>query len=478
MNILIQSFDRDAEFACETIARLNASGHAAYVTYAQETSLGGRFLKTLLAVEERYLRINRNAAAMPPPENFRADLIVDLTGEAQSEDTAVLRVEINGHRNILDGLASVKTKTRHATVVAWLDDRPVARASPMISRQTFFVVNRDELFVGVQSLIMHTIARLGAGPLDALSIDRMPKVSTCFICAYIAHLATALCGRLLRVFIGRRCRWPVWQTAWRFIEGPGVAETRRLDGTPFSVLPDDGQRFYADPFVLEHQGETYIFVEEFPYATGKGVISVSKVGKDGCASVPRQVLEEQHHLSYPNVFKNKGEIFMVPESGAALEVVLYRAERFPDRWARHALLIAGHNINDATFMQRDGRLWMFATERFGKGSASDTMVVFSALDLLGPWVPHKLNPILIDKAGSRPGGHIIENDGRFFLPVQDGSEVYGGGLGLREIIVVDDDNVVLGPVEAIGTGSAWTRRGIHTLNRTDHLEVVDTTWRD
>ncbi len=163
---------------------------------------------------------------------------------------------------------------------------------------------------------------------------------------------------------------------------------------------------------------------------------------------------------------------MIPESGGAQEVVLYRAEEFPDRWIRESVLIEGANINDVTLIERDGSFFMFATEKIGKGSASDTLVVYSAPDLMGPWLPHKLNPILVDKRGARPGGCILEEEnGRLFLPVQDGSEVYGGGLGMREILSLSGEEVILGNVFTVTTGAAWPKKGIHTLNRCGHWRL-------
>jgi hypothetical protein len=51
---------------------------------------------------------------------------------------------------------------------------------------------------------------------------------------------------------------------------------------------------------------------------------------------------------------------------------------------------------------------------------------------------HAANPILIDRRSARPGGAFIRNgEGRLFLPVQDGTLGYGGGLGLSELRKLD-----------------------------------------
>ena len=64
-------------------------------------------------------------------------------------------------------------------------------------------------------------------------------------------------------------------------------------------------------------------------------------------------------------------------------------------------------------------------------------------------------------------------DGRIFLPVQDGTETYGGGLGLRELIKLDSSDVEFGPVSTVMEASLKAPASIHTLNRAGRLEVID-----
>ena len=115
---------------------------------------------------------------------------------------------------------------------------------------------------------------------------------------------------------------------------------------------------------------------------------------------------------------------MIPESSTAHEVVLYRAERFPDRWVRHATLVAGREISDATLLERNGRFWLFGSERHSEGNASDTMVVFGADRLEGPWLPHPMNPVLIDRSAARPGGG--SRDARPYLTAFQGPKALSG----------------------------------------------------
>ena len=49
------------------------------------------------------------------------------------------------------------------------------------------------------------------------------------------------------------------------------------DPRAYVPVPPPDDRMYADPFVVDHEGRTYVFLEELPFATGKGVISVAEL---------------------------------------------------------------------------------------------------------------------------------------------------------------------------------------------------------
>jgi hypothetical protein len=269
-----------------------------------------------------------------------------------------------------------------------------------------------------------------------------------------------------------RYRQAHWRVGYRFIDGPGVVEMGEV-GTGWSILPDTTERFYADPFPFDWQGQHFIFVEDYSHATRKAKISVVAFDADGNPGEPRPVIEEDWHLSYPQVFERDGTIWMLPEASSSGKLTLYRATAFPNDWVAEAVLINERELSDATLLDHDGRLWLFATERDGHGSTSDTLVVFHAPELTGPWQPHRANPILIDRRMARPGGAFIHLGGRIVLPVQDGTLGYGGNLGLAEIQALDEGTVQFLPPRPVLSRGDWPYPRVHTLNRAGRLEVVD-----
>ena len=426
-------------------------------------ALGGRRAGTSLAGRAEPVR----AAAREP-----AALAIDLTGESRAMAVPVLRLDFMGRNTLADGLAAMLASGSLPELVARIDGVAVGRAAPMLEDRVWLGRLANSVLPAAISLILQTVSAFFDKRLKTIEVETKPTApAPNLMRVYLPYLARGLFGRARSKLM--RDEQVHWRVAYRQADGAGVAETMQLDGAAFTVLPDDGKRFYADPFLVERNGRTFLFVEEFPYATNKGVIAVSELGTDGRFGVPRVVLEESYHLSYPQILAVGDDVIMLPEGSGGRALVLYRAEGFPTRWERDTELLSDTNINDATLLARDGRYWLVGTEQRDGGSSSDTMVIYSAPALRGPWAPHPLNPIVIDRAAARPGGAFIRQNGRVVLPVQDGTREYGGGLGLMDLVRLNDKEAVWGPVRPIGTGTAWDRRGIHTLNRLGTLEVID-----
>ena len=266
---------------------------------------------------------------------------------------------------------------------------------------------------------------------------------------------------------------PHWRCCWRFVDGPDVWATKTLSGSRWNIVPDPGFRFYADPFPFEHRGRSYLFVEDLDHRRGKAIISVLPFSETGPLGPAQPVLEEPWHLSYPHLIEHGGEVWMIPESAENKSIVLYRAVQFPNKWVRESVLVADIEASDATVIQHDGRFWMFAATRDGAGSWSDTLSIFYASDLLGPWVPHPRNPILVDQATARPAGAMVVRDGRLWRPVQDCTAGYGTGIGLAEINRLDLDGFEQTVHAVLRPDPAWPGRRLHTLNRSGRLECID-----
>ncbi|TXM68819.1 formyl transferase [Methylobacterium sp. WL120] len=282
-------------------------------------------------------------------------------------------------------------------------------------------------------------------------------------------------ARLLVRRMYRLCAYPNhWRTGWRFARsGETVWDKGTLDGAPWRVLTGPGHHFYADPFPFSWQGQSTLFVEDFDHHVGRAVISAFAFGPDGPVGPAIPVLEESFHLSYPFVFAHAGNVWMIPETAANRTVSLYRADPYPWRWVRDRDLLTDLVASDATVMKHGDRWWMFATLYDGTGSYSDTLGLFTASDLFGPWIAHPHNPIIIDAGMARPAGCMRIHEGRLWRPAQDCTQRYGGALVLAEVTELSESHFAQIIRHRIQPGPDWTGSRLHTINCAGGIEAID-----
>lgn len=457
------------------IERLVAEGHHVAVLHDGTARPWPGAAHVLLSLERTLLHKPGKAlsapldAIAPTPRQRRPALRLDLAGNAYPMDIPTLTLRFDGGAFDLSAAIGV-AMGRLPILEAVLDGKTVVgQAFPMIDRHETASLGLDDVLARAVTLLASLTRAFAEGRLTPLGTPAPAHDEADFARAYLLRSLPRL-GR--EAWRRARFHHAHWRVGYRFRNGDGVAESGQL-GTGWHILPDGGDRFYADPFPFHFQGRAYLFVEDYSHALGKAVISVVAFDNTGKPQAPQVVLEEPYHLSYPQVFARDGAVWMLPEASAGGRLVLYRAVDFPHRWTAEAVLLQGE-ISDATLLEHGGKLWLFATHRDGYGSTSDTLVVFSAPALTGPWQPHARNPILIDRRRARPGGAFIrEGSGRLFLPVQDGTLGYGGGLGLAELLALDNTAVSLSEPRAIQAEGDWPYPRIHTLNRSGPLEVID-----
>jgi len=243
-------------------------------------------------------------------------------------------------------------------------------------------------------------------------------------------------------------------------------------GGRLRVLPNPPGRYLADPFPIEIDGRHYLFVEEFSLADRRAVISVMEPQPDGGWSRPRPVLRRDHHLSYPFVFALEGTAYMLPETGDAGRIELYRAVEFPDRWELDRVLIDGVTAFDTTLHFENERVWLFANVAEGPGDTGELRLYWSRT-LDGEWKPHPANPIARDAAGARPAGRLFRRGGALIRPGQDCSRRYGEAVVLHRVDVLSTTAYRETPVDRIAPDWMPGIEATHTYTFDSKYECLD-----
>jgi hypothetical protein len=233
----------------------------------------------------------------------------------------------------------------------------------------------------------------------------------------------------------------------------------------------DVQRFAADPFGLMVDGRRIVLCESlFPGADGT-IHFASFDGATWGADLDPS-LELPFHLSYPYIVEHEGSVYCVPEASGSGEIAIYRAARFPDRWEKHATLVAGVGGVDSSIVRFSDKWWMFA------GDIADgpdfKLRIWYADDLFGPWHPHAANPVKIDVRSARGAGTPFVVDGVLYRPSQDCSQTYGGRVIVNRVLKLTPTEFVEESARIVEPESGGPYRfGLHTLSRFGEYTLVD-----
>jgi hypothetical protein len=264
-----------------------------------------------------------------------------------------------------------------------------------------------------------------------------------------------------------------WIVAYRFTKG--MPDSNDVpDGVMyrFQELQPPKDRIWADPFPAAHEGRHFLFYEEKPYAS-HAHLCVAELDEKGRPGAHRIVLRQPYHLSYPHVFRWNGGWYMVPETYQQRRVELYRTDSFPDGWTLQATLLENVEAVDPTIFEHDGRWWLsFASSVRGTYEAS-ALHFYHAPSPLGPWEPHRNNPVKVDVRSARPAGRVFHHEGRLYRPAQDGSPRYGSAIVMHELLELTPTSFREEEVARISPAWRPGLTGTHTINAAGGLTAID-----
>jgi hypothetical protein len=282
----------------------------------------------------------------------------------------------------------------------------------------------------------------------------------------VEYLWIALLGLAALSLLWARCsirREDVWSISIYAGRDPlRLAPHPSIGAAPVLRASDIGDvdaEFVADPFMVRHGPDWYMFFEILESRSRRGVIGLAS-SPDGIAwQYERIVLREAFHLSYPYVFEWDGNFYMIPESGYASSVRLYRAAEFPFRWEFVRELIAG-TYWDASIIGWQGLWWLFALDDHA------SLTLHFAPEPQGPWSVHPQSPVVYHNRNiSRPGGRLIVHDGRIVRYTQDGEPNYGSALRAFQIeeltVAAFREHEFAGSPVLAASGRGWNASGMH-----------------
>lgn len=255
-----------------------------------------------------------------------------------------------------------------------------------------------------------------------------------------------------------------WRIAYRRI---GEKIFRAVDNPPWA--------WAADPFLVQYEGELYLFAELFLYKSERnGVLGFCKWEGEGFGKWT-VTMDKHWHLSYPNVWVEDGKLHMIPETYQKEDVSHYVLKELPDKWERLEIMIDNGMFVDSTLLEEKGRKLLFT---FQPDFIEDGGALLLYCRENEKWTLKK--NITTDRSMARPGGNFIRRDGKLFRVAQDCTKAYGRGLAILEVDEVFpnyNEHIVrrIYPQDLALDDSLQGREylGVHTYNCVGGMEVID-----
>lgn len=337
--------------------------------------------------------------------------------------------------------------------------------------------NRRRVYWKSRFLMIDALKELAAtGSIPERRDDSPPVFGLYWHRLFAAPLLPAVlsaCVRLGLRIAHRRWTKLVWRHQWQLLLCRGSLQGRSVWRFE-QLLPPNGH-FWADPFLVEHDGTKWMFFEDFSYRAKKGGISCVRLTEEGYDGF-QEVLNLPYHLSYPFMFEHDGDLYMIPETSGNRTVELWKCASFPNEWEKVRTIFDNISAADTTLLEHDGQWWMFVNlDRSGLGDHGAELFIYHTDDpIRGEWHSHAANPVLVDARRARMGGGFIHMPGgRLIRCAQKGGMTYGSGLKFFEVVKLTTDTFEEILVEEIGPGWRPDAVGIHHCDQLSNVTAFD-----
>ena len=253
-------------------------------------------------------------------------------------------------------------------------------------------------------------------------------------------------------------------------------EIEEITNEKFYVLKNTWRYWCADPFVIERNGTTYIFMEIYDRITQHGEIGY-RIWKNGKASKIHKCLKSEHHFSYPYVYSEDENIYMLPECYQSGKLIRYKATQFPDKWEKNEVLIEDTALCDTDVVDSEKGRFLLTTEVYGEPFRYDRLFLYNWNGV--EWVKTNDDPVVSGLDKARNGGAVFENFGRIIRPAQNCEDSYGSALRFFEINVISENEYKETEICSLEAKDVKLKNmpncfdGIHTYNTNGKYDVID-----
>lgn len=253
----------------------------------------------------------------------------------------------------------------------------------------------------------------------------------------------------------------------------------------YSVLKSNFKEWYADPIPFKWKEQNYVFVEIYDKFLQKGCVGLCTLNDEGVLDKPKKIIEEDFHMSFPNVFEYNDECYMIPECSSVEQLRIYKMGTNIQDWKLYYLFEnVGKIVDTVVFVNDEQKIYILGSECNVQNPHQSKLMLFEIRNLADK--SHiKLYKLWEEKDYSyktRNGGNFTLIEGEIYRVVQHSTkDVCGKYVTLNKILNLDDNGIEEICSKKIDVFNqnisfpAFIYRiwGIHTYGRIGNEEILD-----
>ncbi len=188
------------------------------------------------------------------------------------------------------------------------------------------------------------------------------------------------------------------------------------------------------------------------------------------------ILEEDFHLSYPFIFENNNEIYMIPETSQISEIRLYKCYEYPKKWKLEKILMKNISAADTMLIKKD-LTWFMLTNICSSNiddHQSELHIFYSDNFLSEDWKPiNQGNPVIFDSNNAINGEVFYLKNKLYRINQIHAKAHYGKSFGINEIISLNKNNYCEKRLKQINPDFKNKIVGTHHFHENSEYSVID-----
>lgn len=257
-----------------------------------------------------------------------------------------------------------------------------------------------------------------------------------------------------------------------FLGGEWSVAIKHKNEECFQVQQENNKEYWlADPFIFKNENEYFLFCEAYMRKTNKGVIRAFKIKDNLSLEDLGNVIEQEYHMSYPQVFNTKHGIYMIPETSGNRTIELYKCIEFPLKWKLEKILVEDIYAVDSNYFSYANKNFLVTYVYEKEKPYLEVYTVDEG------WNISLLQKKEYKENTGRGAGNFIINNDSIIRPTQNQKNKYGESVYLKNCTIEKDtyneDVVSEICIDKIHINGRNEYKRIHTYNMIDNIEVVD-----